>query len=491
MRLDAEKVRQLRQKRFDQAHSAAERNAKGQFATPPQLAQAIARDLLDRLKKPCASVLEPACGSGAFLSAVQALDAQAQLTGIELDPELCAMARDVCPNVIQADFFDVAERTRERFDALISNPPYSRHHHLNADQKAQYRALVQDKTAIALSSLAGLHAYFMLAATSLLRPGGMAAWLVPAELFSVNYGQCIRRWLTSQVTVERLHFFQAQDLQFDDALVSSAVVVLRHAPAKVGSQCTITTGEYSDHRVVRTIALEQLAEIKGWQHLAQSVPLQSQSAGPCLGEFFEVKRGLATGANTFFIRSREQWESLGVQSKWLRPVMPAPRRFKRLQADSEADFPMLLALAPDDVLSQDVQSYLQSCPQKVREGFVLSHRHPWYSVGPLRPAPIVCTYMSRNQERPFRFIRNKTRATCTNTYLCLYPRREMSEAELDALCETLNSIAARELIDRGRQYGGGLCKIEPKELMRVILPPLQQVRRPKQPAYESSRTMAQ
>ena len=75
--------------------------------------------------------------------------------------------------------------------------------------------------------------------------------------------------------------------------------------------------------------------------------------------------------------------------------------------------------------------------------------------------------MSRSEDTPFRFIRNRSNATMTNTYLGLYPQTSMSDIELDDMCEALNSIPAEVLIKGGREHGGGLKKLEPRGLMSL------------------------
>lgn len=75
--------------------------------------------------------------------------------------------------------------------------------------------------------------------------------------------------------------------------------------------------------------------------------------------------------------------------------------------------------------------------------------------------------MSRSDEQPFRFVRNKSKAVVTTAYLCLYPCSALTDGELDEICISLNNIASSTLINSGREYGGGLRKLEPKELLSV------------------------
>ena len=79
----------------------------------------------------------------------------------------------------------------------------------------------------------------------------------------------------------------------------------------------------------------------------------------------------------------------------------------------------------------------------------------------------------RNGAKPFRFILNHSQATACNVYLMFYPKPMFARAFernpelLRTVWEFLNEIETDELLEHGRVYGGGLHKLEPKELRGV------------------------
>jgi hypothetical protein len=83
--------------------------------------------------------------------------------------------------------------------------------------------------------------------------------------------------------------------------------------------------------------------------------------------------------------------------------------------------------------------------------------------------------MGRSGEarKPFRVIWNKSAATAANVYLLLYPKGALKRVLEDrpelnrVVFEHLRSIDTGQLLSEGRVYGGGLHKMEPKELARV------------------------
>lgn len=467
--------RQLLQEEYDSSHSQLERNIKGQFATPHPLAMAIARDALSRVDEPL-SVLEPSCGTGVFISCLRDCNPSLRITGVEKDDTVFNIAdslwADNRTNLLNDDFFNLAPGLGD-FDLLVTNPPYSRHHHLSADEKNRYGSVVEIMTGIHLSQLAGLHAYFILVGTGLLKTNGIASWLIPSELFSVNYGRAVRDYVTSNVTVERVHFFNNSDLQFDDALVSSCVLVVRNKQATPEDLAEITLGDFEHPSKISTVSIEALRHMDKWQHFFE---IRNVTCSSTVADYFSVKRGLSTGAESFYSKQRDEWANLGIADDWLTPVLPAPRNMHSdVVFAGENGWPRDYSRAllniplsvPTEALPSAVVNYLDSCPDKIRNSYTSTHRKRWFSIEQREPAPIVCTYMSRSDSQPFRFIRNKSNAVVTTAYLCLYPRESLNEDQLDEACGLLNSIDPALLISSGREYGGGLRKLEPKELLSV------------------------
>jgi len=89
----------------------------------------------------------------------------------------------------------------------------------------------------------------------------------------------------------------------------------------------------------------------------------------------------------------------------------------------------------------------------------------------------LATYMGRGRPGscPIRFILNRSLAVVTNVFLCLYPRPSLLRLLQDhperqeELLAVLNAISQAEIRDAGRCYGGGLQKVEPKELRSLRL----------------------
>ena len=124
----------------------------------------------------------------------------------------------------------------------------------------------------------------------------------------------------------------------------------------------------------------------------------------------------------------------------------------------------------------ELYEYLQKGQKDVAGRYLCKSKRYWYQQEQREPAPILCTYMGRETTEgasPFRFILNHSNAIVTNSYLMLYPKalyRETSSyaSIIESIWCELSQLPSSAITSEGRVYGGGLRKIEPKELGEVI-----------------------
>jgi adenine-specific DNA-methyltransferase len=129
------------QEELDAHKSQAERNRLGQFATPA----ALANDILDyaRTLLPADTpvrFIDPAIGTGAFYAALRNRFPARRIeeaTGFEIDAHYGAPSQALWAgttlNYVIGDF--TVQPAEARYNLLISNPPYVRHHHLSTGEK--------------------------------------------------------------------------------------------------------------------------------------------------------------------------------------------------------------------------------------------------------------------------------------------------------------------------------------------------------------------
>lgn len=275
-------------------------------------------------------------------------------------------------------------------------------------------------------------------------------------------------------------------------MVSSAVVWIRNTPPPNGHSVEFTFGgRHETPRVRSAIPAEILRKSEKWTRFPVSMNPIERAPSVRLNDLFEIRRGIATGNNDIFILSPERVAELGLPESQLTPVLPSPRHLEtdRVEGDAKG-FPQvaragyLINCRLDEPGLRErhpaLFEYLESQRESATKGFLCSRRSPWYLQEERAAAPLLCTYMGRGgaEKKPFRFILNRSKAVATNTFLNLYPTaslamRLMREPDLlERIWQALNALEASSLKEEGRVYGGGLHKMEPKELGNVPIPAL-------------------
>lgn len=486
------------QERLDSLKTTEERNKWGQFATPPALATDILQFAWSLWSNGTdVRFLDPAIGTGCFYSALLRVFPPNYVRGahgIELDPLFADAARSLWAasrlNVTTADFTRLGlAPNHPKYNLVVCNPPYVRHHHITPEHKAVLKRAVLEQLGMRVSGLAGLYSSFLLLCDRWLEAGALSIWLIPSEFMDVNYGEAVRKYLTTRVQLLRIHRFCPSDVQFSDALVSSAIVVFRKARPNPGGIAEMSFGgpllqpAQSGH-----VTVETLKGARKWSGFPSAQPYNRNDPNRvCLGDLFTIKRGLATGSNRFFVMTVEQSEKAGIPKAFRRPILPGPRFVhENIIESDEQGYPLIaprLILVDCSLDEGTIQRryprfwrYLQAGKDAgIHDTYLAGKRRPWYSQEKRPPAPFVFTYMGRTRKgrNPFRVIWNKSDATAHNVYLLLYPKADLGHAlQRDpslykVLFEYLRSIEADAFLQQGRVYGGGLHKMEPREMERV------------------------
>jgi hypothetical protein len=494
---ELEEERLRLQAQLDSHKTKRERNRLGQFATPP----ALARDILNYAKtllpgRERIRFIEPAIGTGALYSALLKVFPENQIEealGFEVDPHYGLPATQLWAGtnltLKLADF--TTQEPAASFNLLICNPPYVRHHHLTNGNKESLQRRTLKASGAKLGGLAGLYCHFLGLSHPWLDEGAVSGWLIPSGFMDVNYGREVKRYLLERVTLLRIHRFAPEDVQFADSLVSSAVVWFRNEPPPGDNAVEFTFGgTLAEPKLARTIPARALAHEPKWTRFPES-EARYPSQVPTIADFFKIKRGLATGHNRYFILSEEELAARRLPRECFKPILPSPRYLPgdEIESDDSGD-PVLerrMFLLDPEYTEEEIKARFPSLAAYLEEGktqglherYLCRHRPIWYAQENRPAAPIVCTYLGRKDTkrgRPFRFILNHSRATVANVYLAMYPKPDLSRAlALDPILlrrvwEALNRITPARILGEGRVYGGGLHKLEPKELANVPVP---------------------
>jgi adenine-specific DNA-methyltransferase len=471
----------------------------GLFLTPPELAQDLIRSALAELPLEPLAFGDPAIGTGIFFAtllrhvgegriasamgveanAMRADQTRAKWAGAELD--------------VQVGNFLEAELAPTR-NLIVANPPYVRFQRLNRAAARTWAARIERSLGLTVGGQADLYVYFVLIAHDWLAPGGVSAWLLPTGFLHTNYASVLREYLTSRVSLVRLHTYDLASSRFENARVGSALVVFRNVPPGAAARATITTGPFAQPDGVWRVSLRSLRQAPKWSE--SLFASRANHAHPLLtvGDVFTVKRGIATGANSWFVVTDEQRRRLKIVRRWLKPVVPRARLLPSniIDADRRGEptrIPRLWLIDTNEPLaaireqSEEFAEYLAEAQKAIGERRLVQSRKPFYSQEHRPPPPYFAGYMSRQKQSRLRsrFFLNRSNAVVLNNYLALYPKPELSRlldagilADTDVL-DALASIDELTLAQEARTYVTGLQKLEPRDLARLPLESLAQL----------------
>ena len=299
--------------------------------TPPELARAIAKYALSLLEPADALVHfgDPAVGNGAFYSALLDILPKGRIAsavGVDVSARQVDAARSRWERrgleVKLGDYLHL-ERLQPR-TLILANPPYLRHQDIPASYKKRLRERASVIMETVIDAKSGQYVYFLILSHRWLAENGVAAWLVPSGFMRAKYGKDVRRYLTEEVTLIRIHEFGADDPQFENAKVLPAVVVFRKSAPRANWTVRLTAGGTLDSPVSgRIVSIDALRQERRWSVAGPAAHFGE--VGVCVGDLFSVRRGIATGANRFFVLARNRAQSMGLPGVALRPIMPRSR----------------------------------------------------------------------------------------------------------------------------------------------------------------------
>lgn len=424
-----------------------------------------------------ARVVDPGAGSGRFLLAAARRFPQAKLVAIESDPLAALVLR---ANVAVSGLTDRAEILLGDYRSVdlpqiagrtlfVGNPPYVRHHGIDAAWKAWFASAAKG-FGVKASRLAGLHIHFFMRTLQLARPGDYGAFITSAEWLDVNYGATLRQLLADGLGGVALHVLDPKAMPFADAATTAAITCFHVGERRetLRVRAVETLDKLNGLSVGTPVPWTDAKRISRWSTIVRPGP----SVPPGfveLGEICRVHRGQVTGNNDVWIAGPH---AVGLPDEILVPAVTKAKdilsagdalvdasRLRRI-IDLPADLDEL-----EPAARPAVDRFLDWAKrQGADRSYIARHRRAWWSVGLKEPAPIVCTYMAR---RPPAFARNLCAARHINIAHGLYPRQPLSKSVLDVLATWLRNNVSQE---SGRTYAGGLTKFEPRELERVRVP---------------------
>ena len=456
----------------------------GQVPTPQPIAKLLARWVMSA--RPTA-VLDPAAGLGGLLHECHNLCPCAAYVGIERDQDTFLLAKSAAPRGTKLVLADYLLSDTGRFQGIIANPPYVKAQRLDYSEDT-WRAF-EERFDTPLDRLTNLYALFILKIWEDLAVHGRAAVIVPAEFLNANFGEEIKEHFLKVIRPAGIVVFNPALNLFEDSLTTSAILFLEKgrphsAPCKLAKADSLADAEaFLHYLMTRAVPgrgalycdLESFKPDEKWLNalLNGASTGINQRLSKVLGDYFDCRRGIATGANDFFCLSRPDLQRHGLELSHVDPCITkatdadglvfTPDKFSSL-VDSER---RCYLLNPGQ-LGPSLPDYLQigerlGIPQR----HLPSHRPVWYLPEKRPPADIWVAVFSRETVK---YILNTSGARNLTCFHGLYAKPD---------CKNLSPLVTLYLNSKwgsgafaqvNRFYGGGLNKLEPKDVEALPCP---------------------
>ena len=243
------------------------------------------------------------------------------------------------------------------FDVVIGNPPYVRQEDIKEDKK-----YLEENYSTYLGT-ADLYCYFYELGIRLLKTGGVLGYITSNKWLRINYGKNIRKMLNEYYIIEIED--HGKILQFVDAGVNTNIIVLKKINRQNSEVKIVLTEE--NNKTFETNQSNFSEE--GYLFLDNRLQIIKEKIdiiGKPLGEWnVEINRGVLTGLNDAFIIDKEKYNELVKKDRKNKEILAPVLRGRDISRYYiEYNDLFLIATYPSKQLDIDiypeVKSYLES-----------------------------------------------------------------------------------------------------------------------------------
>lgn len=344
-------------------------------------------------------------------------------------------------NILPMDFFKVFHKQRTlkpykgltleeakgiyslplSFDAIVCNPPYTRQEQIGDKKYKEYIrkvALTFNGKQIKMSARAGIYAYFFTHSTHFLKEKGMMGYIVSNSWLDVEFGKDLQKFFLDNFKI--LSIIEFDRRAFEEAAINTIIIILQKLsgeenkeerdnnfvkfvrvkqPLKTEEIISLikNTHESFEDDAVRMILKKQTElykEEKWGKYLRAPLIFFKLISNPVvtpLGNIADVKFGIKTGADEFFILDKDKVTEWGIENRYLKNCITSPQEIKslKLTKDSIKKLILIVNQPKSKLKGTNVLSYIQYGEErKYNERPTCKSRKLWYSLE-CRIAPIL------------------------------------------------------------------------------------------------------
>lgn len=471
---------------------STEQKLKGAYYTPVQLAKFIVRIIGKQYSH--SDVLEPSCGDGVFLDALESecgINKFTSIKAIEIEKEETDKLKSKYADssnveIINHDFFDYyIDNRSSRYNLIVGNPPYIRYQYLENKQRELMSGIIKEH-GMRPNKLINTWVAFTVACVHMLSDEGLIAFVIPAEILQVAYAEELREYLVKEL--EKITIITFEQLVFSG--IEQEVVVFLGKKGSGKKEIRIVQRRDLDDLFSRTID-EDYQPIRN-VHEKWTKYFASNHENELIGRIKNDKRfwklsdtavinvGITTGNNKYFSITQKTVDAYGLRDV-CRPLIGRSshanslffkdedwkENIKRNKAAYLIDFPDI----PISDYDEGYRRYIElGEANQENKGYKCRIRERWYRIPSIWVPDAF--FLRRNNLYP-KFVINGCNAVSTDTMHRIKFKEGVNGKRIVLSYYNSISFAFTELC--GRSYGGGVLEILPGEVGEIMVPILDSV----------------
>lgn len=477
------------------AHSLEKRKELGAYYTPSALSQVMSDWAI---RKPTDKILEPSFGGCGFLESCEkslleagCLNPIENLFGVDVDIKAFDALQKKYGHLLKKnhfilkDFINVSchDFEIEDFEVIIGNPPYISMHNMSYEQRRSCEKVFSSSPfrTKTLGRNASLWGFFLLHSLSFVKENGRIAWVLPSSFLNAYYAKEL-------IKIYKKHFKYLKIIKINERLFKNegademSVLFLCDDFHREPSNPGYLSMDFADtinelNKIIAGTNQNTLDNSENYKYnildnetLNVISCIANNKISQKIKNVADIKIGMVTGMNNFFILSKNQLLDLDLENRFFRPVIS---RFSHLKGINhtlkrhvklldESKKGLLLHINPEDLYKKHspLRNYLSKIDKNERrKNRTFKKRKNWFQPDDGLYPDAFFSYMVH--EFP-RMILNQAKINCTNSIHRIFFNENVSSDLKKACCISLLSTFSQLSAElEGRSYGSGVLKIEP------------------------------
>ena len=328
--------------------SAARKKSNGVVYTPDFVVELILDRALPQGKEEFADAIicDPACGDGAFLTAVakrtlshleheHALTVLKRMTGYDIDGQAIEQCREKLDSILKSYYpeeridwnlivRDALHRSSftgelEAFTHVVGNPPYVRVQHLEQTRRGKIAGQWR-----LLRGATDLFIIFYELALDLLKEGGLVGYITPSSWLRSDSGSLLRKHLVESHRIREIIDFGRHQM-FDDVTTYTSITVIQKGEKHQAIPATTYDGQKLSNG--GQVVIRSSNPAKPWwvapHASARKRMAKLKKNSIPLGEIADIHVGIQTLADRVFILPKEKAVSMQFESWIMKDIVKA------------------------------------------------------------------------------------------------------------------------------------------------------------------------